>query len=90
MSKVDQLSVLSLAKKVRAIDDTFKEHHFVKADQGEGEAVATEQVVLDEYEDKLFLYMCTVYISRLHQLLERLEPTAVPALAKDPVLHLRR
>ena len=79
LSKVHLLIVQSLIEKVQALDDTSKEHHVVIADQAEGEAVASEPVVLDEHEDKIFSYT-----SSLRQLLKRSEPTAAPAFMKDP------
>ena len=56
LSKVDLQTVQNLIEKVQTLDDTFKEHHYVIADQAEEEAVANEQEVLDEHEDKIFPY----------------------------------
>ena len=55
LSKADQQTVQSLIEKVEAIDDNFKEHHYVIADQADDQAaVVAEQDVLDEHEDKVF------------------------------------
>ena len=75
----------SLIEKVQALDDTFKENHYVIADQAEGGAVKTEQDMLDKHKDKVFSHT-----SRLYQLLENSEHPAAPTLVKDPLLHLRR
>ena len=83
LSKIDRQTVQSLIKKVQSLDDTFKEHHFVIADQAEGDAVETEQEVLDEHEDKIFSYT-----NRLRKLLEESEPASKPTLATDHSKHL--
>ena len=43
LSKVDRQTVQSLIKNVQSLDDTFKEHHYVIADEAEEDAVETEQ-----------------------------------------------
>ena len=45
-----------LIEKVQILGDTFKGYNFVIASQAQDEAVATEQVVLDEHEHKVFSY----------------------------------
>ena len=85
LSKVDRQTVQSLIEKVQSLDDTFKEHNYIIADEAEEDAVETEQRVLDEHEDKVFSYT-----NRLRLLLEGSEPAAVPTLATDPSQHLRR
>ena len=53
--KDDWQAVQTLTEKVQAIDDNFKEHHYVIADQANHQAaVVGEQDVLDEHEDKVF------------------------------------
>ena len=47
----------ALLDKMQTLDTTFKEHHYVTAD----EAMGTEQNILDEHKDKIFSYM-----KRLH------------------------
>ena len=55
--KADWKTVQSLIEKAQALHDTFKEHHYVIADQAEDQtAVVTEQGVLDKHEDHVFLY----------------------------------
>ena len=73
----------SLIEKVQSLDDTFKEYHYIIADEAE-DAVETEQV-LDEHKDKVFSYT-----NRLCLLLEGSKPAAVPTLATDPSQHLHR
>ena len=44
-SKVARQTGQSLIKKVQTLDDTFKENHYVIADEAEEDAVETEQKV---------------------------------------------
>ena len=69
----------SLIEKVQALDDSFKEHHYVIADQAEKEAVKTEQDMLDEHKDRIFLYT-----SRFCRLLESSKPTMAPHSREGP------
>ena len=85
LSKVDRQTVQSLIEKVHSLDDTFKELHYIIADEAKDDAVETEQRVFDEHEDKVFSYT-----NRLCLLLDRSEPAAIPTLATDPSQHLRR
>ena len=69
--KANRQTVQSLTEKVQTLEDTFKKHHYIIADQAEDqEAVTTEHSVLNEHEDEVFSYT-----NRLHQLLEELERT---------------
>ena len=68
--KVDGQIVQSLIGKNQTLVKTFKQHHYIIADQADEEAVETEKNVLDKNEDKVFSYT-----SRLHQLLKELDPT---------------
>ena len=79
LSKMNRQTVQRLIEKVQSLDDTFKEHHYVIADEAEEEAMETEQTVLDEHEHKLFSYT-----NRLRQLVEGSKPGAVPTLTTDP------
>ena len=86
LSKADRQTIQSLMEKVQAIDDSFKEHHYIIADQADDQAaVVAEQDVLDEHEDEVFSYT-----NRLHQLLEESQPMAAPTLKMDPSQHLHR
>ena len=71
---------IALSGKIQTLNDNFKEHHFVKGNEAEEEAMEIEQNLLDKSEDKLFSYMST-----LHQLLDSSEPTAAPTLVRDPL-----
>ena len=50
--KADWQTVQSLIGKVQVIHNTFKDHHYVIANQADNQAaVVAEQDVLDEHED---------------------------------------
>ena len=86
LAKVDRQTVQSLIEKVQAIDDTFKEHHYVIVDQVDDQAaVVAEQDTLDEHEDEVFSYT-----NRLRQLLLKSQPTAAPTIKVDLSQHLRK
>ena len=57
LTKANKQVEQTLMKKIQSLDDTFKEHHFVIADQAENAAIVAKQEVLDKHEDKVFSYV---------------------------------